>query len=445
MLRKFLDFFKNHQISIPESKFLLAVSGGVDSMVLSNLCSEGKLKFDIAHCNFQLRGMESMDDEFFIKNHFENLGINVHVQRFETTAFAKKHTIGIQEAARKLRYNYFNKLLQANDYQYIITAHQANDNVETMLFNLSSGAGLRGIKGIAPLHSNLLRPLLFASKEDVLAYANLKKIPFREDSSNQSDKYTRNAFRLNVIPEIQKIKPNFIKSSTATLSHLNAQLNLFDFFIKNIEKNILSEENSIIKINLLKLKEYPETSTILHELLHKYQFSSAQAGEISKALHLGHSGKYWHSSSHEILLDRAFLILREKKELIDFEILITNENQTFETNGLKISTEIIDTFDKNQQFDKNTIFLDVTKCTFPLNLRKWQAGDFFLPLGMEGRKKKIQDFLTNLKLTRFEKNEVLVLESNQQIAWVVNHRADTRFLANTESSKILKINILQLA
>ncbi len=437
------NFFNKQGIYKQNTRFLLAVSGGVDSMVLARLFILAKLDFAVVHCNFQLRATAADEDENFVKNHFEALQIPVFTTRFDTSTYAKKQKIGIQEAARNLRYTFFQKIAQQFDYQYIITAHHANDNVETMLFNLASGAGLRGMKGISAKNENYLRPLLSVTKEDILAFASIQKIPFREDASNQSDKYSRNAIRLHVVPELEKIKPNFVKSATTTLSLLDSQLHLYDFFIKKIEKKITSEENNFIKININLLLEYPESGTILYEILKKYHFSSAQAIEMNRALQTRHSGKYWFSDSHELILDRDFFFIRKKIENIDFKIFIHCENKIFNENGFQIQTTLLDSFNNIDKNDTSTYYLDVTKSDFPLILRKWKAGDFFLPLGMEGKRKKIQDFLTNLKLPRFEKEQVLVIETKGEIAWLVNYRADERFLAHANSAKILKINILQ--
>ncbi len=437
MEKKFKHFLQNLGEMPHKTKILLTVSGGVDSMVLADLCLKNGLTFAVAHCNFGLRGSDSDEDESFVKTYFEAKGIRVFSTRFDTVAFAQNNKIGTQEAARTLRYKYFNEILQQIDYQYIATAHHANDNVETMLFNLSSGTGLRGMKGISAQRNQYLRPLLAVAKKEILAYAKKHALPYREDASNATNKYTRNAIRHQVVPELEKINPSFLHGANATLSLLDAQLNIYDFFIKNIGQKTLSEENNFIKINIKTLLEYPETATILYELVKKYGFGNTQTVEMTKALQERHSGKMWLSPTHELLLDRAFFIIRKKTEQSDFQKLIHNETNEIICPNFKMRLEANAVL---ENLSNNNIFIDVTKCAFPLLLRKWQAGDFFLPLGLKGKKKKVQDFLTDLKLNRFEKEQVLVLESEGKIVWVVGLRADNRFAATAESTNILKLS-----
>jgi tRNA(Ile)-lysidine synthase len=441
MEKKFKYFVQSLGEIPQETKFLLAVSGGVDSMVLADLLWKNELPFAVAHCNFGLRELASDEDEFFVKSYFETKGIRVFATRFDTSAFAKNNKLGTQEAARTLRYEYFNQIIQDNDYQYIITAHHANDNVETMLFNLGSGTGLRGMKGISARRNQYLRPLLAVAKKEILAYAKKHTLPYREDASNASNKYTRNAIRHQVVPELEKINPNFLQGASATLTLLDAQLNIYDFFIKNIEKKIISEENKFIKINIKTLLQYPETATILYELVKDYGFGNTQTVEMTKALQERHSGKMWFSKTYELLLDRSFFIIRKKTEQIDFQLFINNETNEINYPNFKLQLE---TNAILANLSPNNIFIDVTKCAFPLLLRKWQAGDFFLPLGLKGKKKKIQDFLTDLKFNRFEKEQVFVLESDGKIVWVVGLRADERFAAAAKSDNILKISRLSL-
>jgi tRNA(Ile)-lysidine synthase len=437
MEKKFKKYLQSLSETPQETRFLLAVSGGVDSMVMADLFLKNELPFAVAHCNFGLREEASEEDENFVKSYFERKGISVFSTRFDTSAFAKKNKIGTQEAARTLRYEYFNQILQNADYQYIVTAHHANDNVETMLFNLGSGTGLRGMKGISARRNQYLRPLLAVAKKEVLAYAKKHALPYREDASNATNKYTRNAIRHQVVPELEKINPSFLQGASATLALLDAQLNIYDFFIKNIKKKILSEENNFIKINIETLLQYPETATILYELVKDYGFGNTQTAEMTKALQERHSGKMWFSQTHELLLDRDFFIIRKKTEHIDFQILIYNKTSEINCPNFQLQLE---TNAILADLSPNNIFIDVTKCAFPLLLRKWQAGDLFLPLGLKGKKKKIQDFLTDLKLNRFEKENIFVLESEGKIVWVVGLRADERFVANSDCDNILKIS-----
>lgn len=440
MLKKFLDFFHQYYPNAREKRLLIAVSGGVDSMVLVALCKKAGLHIAVAHCNFQLRGEDAIADEALVIDYCNTLKIPVHHIRFDTLQYAKAHQQSIQVAARTLRYDYFRQLQSIHQFDAILTAHHKNDNVETALFNLASGTGMRGMKGIYQNENQIFRPLLPFLKNDILAYAKINNIPYREDASNQSDKYSRNAIRLNIIPEFEKINPKFIANAANTLELLHAQVQIYDYFIKEIEKKILFEENNFIKITIKDLVALPEPNVILYELIQRFSFTNTQCNEIIKALSNHQSGKYWYSATHELIIDRTHLIIRAKVETKDFSIIIENKTGEFYENGIRMQVSSVH---QGAQInaDKNAILIDVTKIEFPLILRKWQAGDFFLPLNLKGKKKKIQDFLTDLKLSRFEKEAVWVLESAGKIVWLVGFQYDYRFVPQNDATDLLKIVI----
>lgn len=439
MQKQVRAFFKAQQIDLQKNKFLLAISGGIDSMVLMDIFASMNLNFGVAHCNFKLRGDESDEDENLVKSMAEKVTSNLYFTHFDTTNFAQTHKIGIQEAARNLRYDFFQNIAHSFDYQYIVTAHHSNDNAETLLFNLISSTGIHGLKGISPIQNNIIRPLLNCSKSAIELYAKINNIKYRNDSSNISDKYSRNKIRLNVIPQLESINPKAIENISTTLSHFQEVESFFSFFVNNIEKKILSEENNFTKIDINQLLVYPSTSTILFEILRKYSFSSAQSKEVEKALESRHSGKQWFSVSHDMILDRDYLILRRKTDKIEVLEQINAINTE-----ITACNKIISVFDNTNKLEQkvlNTIAIDVTKVEFPLIVRRWKNGDYFLPLGFQGKRKKIQDFLTDLKLSRFEKEDVLVLESQGNIVWVIGFRADERFIAKENNTKPIFIQV----
>lgn len=439
MQKQVRDFFKAQEIDFQKNKFVLAISGGIDSMVLLDVFASMKLDFGVAHCNFNLRNEESDEDENFVRKQAEKHTRYLYFTQFDTLNYAQINKIGIQEAARKLRYDYFQKIAKEFDYQYIVTAHHANDNAETLIFNLVSATGVHGLKGISPIQSNIIRPLLHCSKIAIQHYAKLKNISYREDSSNNSEKYSRNNIRLNVIPQLEIINPKAIENINTTLAYFNEFNELFIFILSYIEKEILTEENNFIKINIEKLLTFPSTSTILFEILRKYGFSSAQSKEIEKALQVRHSGKKWFSKFYDLILDRNFLILREKREKSDNLYQIFNENEEINIENYQI--KIDNNIENEQKINKNCIKVDVTKLAFPLIVRRWKNGDFFIPLGFQGKRKKIQDFLTDLKLSLFEKEDVFVLESDGKIVWVIGFRADERFAHKTSNTPAAYISI----
>ncbi len=431
-------------------KVLVAVSGGVDSMVLAHLLLETGHRIAVATCNHGLRGEESEADRHFVSAYFSAMGIEVFSTDLAVSDLAAEQQLGTQEAARLLRYDYLLQTAENQNFTYLATAHHLNDNVETVLFNFANKTGIRGLTGIAPMAERgkikLIRPLLFADKESILAYSVIKKIPFREDPSNATDKYSRNFIRHQIVPNLEKINQGFLKNASDTIHHLNEYEEILNFFIEKIKKEAVSELGDLVKIDVEILKKYPSLGTLLYEIIKDYGFNSAQSEELVTSLQLCHKGKMWHSKTHRLLNDRHFIFIKkvEKKIIknIDNEVLIHFENSEFIFSQGKLIvekvTEIPVTFPNNA----NIIFLDVTQLAFPLRLRSWQAGDFFLPLGLSGKRKKVQDFFIDLKFNLFQKEETMLLESDGQIVWVIGWRADHRFRIIPSSTSILKITLI---
>jgi tRNA(Ile)-lysidine synthase len=450
VLKKFQTYLKKNNLCSVEDKILVAVSGGVDSMVLAHLFIEAGYKIAVATCNHGLRGEESEADKRFVIEYFSSMGIEVFSTDLNVSDFSTQQQLGTQEAARVLRYEYLLQLSDNQNFTHLSTAHHLNDNVETVLFNFANKTGIRGLTGIDPMSKRgniqLIRPLLFADKATILAYSKVKKIPFREDASNASDKYSRNFIRHQVVPNLEKINSGFLKNASDTIQYLNEYEQILNFFIEKIKKEALSEVGNLIKIEVEVLMKYPSPTTLLYEIIKNYGFNSAQSEEIVQSLQLCHKGKMWHSKTHRLLNDRNFIFIKKDENKIikniDSEILIHFENNEFIFSQGKLSiekaTEIPVTFPNNA----NVIFLDVTQLVFPLRLRSWQAGDFFLPLGLSGKRKKVQDFFTDQKFNLFQKEETMLLESDGQIVWVIGWRADHRFRIIPSSTSILKITFI---
>ena len=436
------NFLKNiTNLAGQNDRFLLAVSGGIDSMVMCDLFLKSGRKFAVAHCNFCLRGAESDGDEQLVAAFAEKNKIPFFVKKFDTQKYADEHKTGIQEAARNLRYNWFEKITQTTDYQLIATAHHLNDSAETVLLNLTKGTGLSGLTGIPRKRENIIRPLLNFSKNEIAAYAKKHQIAYREDSSNTSEKYQRNLIRNSVVPLLKKVNPNFEKSMSANIERLSATEEIFAFFIKKIKQEITRQEDDFFKIKISKLLALPRPATILFELLKPLNFNFAQAENIIEIIE-NEPGKIFKSPTHELLLDRTTLIVRpisQKKKIQLF--LEKNETISIDSAGKKISCEVLENVPNEFPKTNRIAFLDFSKLTFPLTIENWQPGDSFQPLGMKGKSQKLQDFFSNQKLNCFEKEAVLILKSADKICWIAGFRPDERFKISGETKQVLKLEI----
>jgi tRNA(Ile)-lysidine synthase len=452
MKKQFLAYLKKNNLCTKKDTILLAVSGGIDSMLMANLFIETGFEVVIATCNHNLRGAESRVDAEFVRDFFkENKSVkSVHLIDLEVNAYIEKHKSNLQEAARILRYEALFNLAKTENLTHIATAHNLDDKVETTLFNLANKTGIRGLSGIKATSENknfegikLIRPMLFASKRFILAYSKINTITYREDSTNASDKYSRNFIRHHIIPQFEKINTGFLENVSETSNFLADYEQLVDFLLNDIKKKTLTEEKNILKINYFELKNYPALPTVLFELIKDFGFNAAQVSEIIYALESCHSGKIWQTNTHQLLCDRGNILIRifNKNDIQNApnEYFIQKENCNLTTPHGILQFEFLENTPVTFPNNPNIIFLDVTKSVFPLCVRYWKEGDFFLPLGLSGKRKKVQDFFTNLKLNLFQKEETLILECDNQIAWIVGLRSDYRFRITPTTSVILKV------
>ncbi|UAB75322.1 tRNA lysidine(34) synthetase TilS [Mesoflavibacter sp. SCSIO 43206] len=433
-----LKAFKNHinqQLSfLKESKLLIAISGGVDSVVLTHLCKEAKLEFALAHCNFNLRGNESDADESFVLELAEDLNVEVFIQNFDTESFAKNEKLSIQLAARQLRYDWFFELSEQLNFDYILTAHHADDNLETFLINLSRGTGLEGLKGIPEVNQNIVRPLLSFSREDIEDYAKKHHLKWREDSSNASTKYLRNKLRHDVIPTLKNINPDVLSNFQNTLAHLNDSSTIVEDAVDSfLNKAIVSIDNSQISYKISEFEVLNNPKAYLFEIFKDYGFT--QWKDIENLL-TAQSGKLVFSKTHQLLKDRDCLILSELTTAENNETVTILEDQ----NEIKLPNGIlyIESVKEIVETDKSTIYIDKKTLKYPLTVRHWEKGDYFYPLGMQG-KKKLSKFFKDEKLSLLDKQKTLLLCSDHQVVWVINHRADNRFKLTKQTQDILKI------
>lgn len=442
--RAFLHYIRTQNLFNLHQRLLVGVSGGLDSVVLCHLLQEHGFDFQIAHVNFGLRGAESDRDEQFVSALAASMNRPFHVAHLDAAAYSRDRGVSIQVAARELRYEWFAHLLQegstsSQPLNYLLTAHHANDNAETILMNFFRGTGLAGLRGILPARDNLRRPLLFATRTDLEQYALEQGLQWVEDSSNTTTKYTRNAIRLEILPAIEQIFPQVVGTLQQSAVHYRELEILVDEAIRTRLRKLLrvQQEDQMIPVQAWRKSSAPQT--LLHHWLLPYGFTSAQVPEVM-ALANSETGHYVDSSTHRVLINRNWLVLAPLKSTdTGHYLLLTDQGKiAFGAGQLEWITQTAD--HRQPSADTSQAWLDAGKIAYPLLLRPWRPGDYFYPLGMP-KKKKIARFLADIKLPRHKKDGVWVLESNQKIIWVVGLRIDDRFKVKPSSTSLLCMKV----
>ncbi|ULC58511.1 tRNA lysidine(34) synthetase TilS [Flaviramulus sp. BrNp1-15] len=435
MLEKFQNHIKNKLSFLEKSKLLIAISGGVDSVVLTHLCHDLKLNISLVHCNFNLRGKESDADEEFVLQLADDLDLEVFIESFDTEKYAQDNKRSIQMAARELRYTWFEELAEQLQFDYILTAHHADDNLETFLINFTRGTGLEGLTGIPEVNGKFVRPLLPFSSQDIENYAQENHIKWTDDSSNKSVKYLRNKLRHEVIPILKDINPSLLQSFQNTLNNLNDTANIVADSVDDfLNKAIDTIEGNEVKFKVSEFKKLNNPKPYLYESLKEFGFT--QWDDIVNLLD-AETGKQVFSERYRLIKNREHLLLSK--------ITIDNvKSYTIEENSKRIEMTFgILLFDEADAiFGKrtNVIFVDKDKLEYPLTVRKWQEGDVFYPLGMSG-KKKLSKYFKDEKLSLLDKENTWLLCSGEAIVWVINRRADNRFKVTESTKQFLKIEL----
>ncbi len=434
-----LEDFKHHIAQdlpfLLDSKILVTVSGGLDSMLLLLLCRQAGLTMSVAHCNFNLRGVESDGDQAFVASYCTLHNIPIYIKGFDTSAYAKTSKTSTQIAARELRYQWFKELSVAEDFDYILTAHHLNDDLETFLINLGRGTGIKGLTGIPVVNGEIVRPLLKFSRKQIKNYALKEGLQWREDSSNATDNYVRNHIRHHAIPNLEEAQPNILKGLQHTQEHLKQSERLLKVYTAQLRQQFITESNGEEVVNLVALKQHSEPEAVLYQLLSPYGFTAWD--DIYK-LPQAQSGKEVTSSTHRLLKDRDKLIIsvikmettrsyqwQQGEERIegDFGILSVGEGSVVTS------------------LSKQEIVVDAAHLSYPLTIRKWQDGDYFYPYGMKG-KKKLSKYFKDEKLSLIAKEKVWLLCSDNAVIWVIGHRADDRFKVVDTTQKTIKFTIV---
>ena len=433
MFKEFQKHIHNNLTFLTKSKLLIAISGGLDSVVLTYLCSDLKLDLVLAHCNFNLRDDESDADETFVLNLAKSLDLKVFTRSFDTKAYAESQKLSIQMAARELRYNWFKALSVELECDYTLTAHHADDNLETFLINLTRGTGLEGLTGIPEINNTIVRPLLPFSREALVNYAKEKQLKWREDSSNASTKYLRNKLRHEVIPSLKEVNPQLMQNFNKTLNNLSDTTDIVEESVDAVSKRAISEiDGNKISYHTKAFKNLNNPKAYLYEVFKEYGFT--EWDDVFNLLN-AQTGKQLFSKTHRLLKDRDALILTENSSEHKTTTLITSDAKKTAINK---GCLLIETPQIVSDLSTNEIYIDKELLKFPLIVRSWQEGDYFYPLGMQG-KKKLSKYFKDEKLSLIDKQSVQLLCSKNDIVWVIGKRADNRFKVSNTTKKILKI------
>ncbi len=437
MKEKIAQYIEQHNLLHSNGIVIVALSGGADSVALLSILNSMKYKCHAIHCNFHLRGPESVRDEKFADELCKKFNVPLTVVNFDTKEYARKNNLSIEMAARELRYNYFECMREKLNAQAIAVAHHCDDSAETVLLNLIRGTGLKGLHGIRPKNGYIVRPLLCVGRNEILKYLQDKGIGYVTDSSNMQTDYTRNKIRLELLPLMQQINPSIRQSIAATAERI-AEAEVI--YKKAIDEAVERIKNGN-EINITKLQQEPAPATLLHEILAPMGFNSTQVTEINNACN-GTSGKRFECKSWIVVKDRNKLILLPKQTEEFTAVRVPEQGTiTLKKGTLQLKKEI---FSGIISRSRNKVCLDYDTLTQPLTLRQTKAGDRFIPFGMKG-KKLISDYLTDRKRNIIEKNEQLVItDANDNIVWLVNERPAAPFCVTDKTRTILSIEWMEI-
>ncbi len=434
---EFLKYIKEKKLVRKDDRVLLAVSGGIDSMVMAHLFLGNGIETGIAHCNFCLRGMESDGDEELVRSFSAAKGIPFFSIRFNTKEYARQKKISIQMAARELRYEWFEKTRSENRYRVIAVAHNLNDNAETMLINLARGTGIAGLTGIKATSGMIIRPLLFATRSRIEEYCHKNNIYYREDRSNTETKYTRNKIRHLVIPVLREINPSVEETLAQTSERLAATNELASSLIEKIRQQASFSDGRDIIYKISRLEEIRNNDAVLFDMFRKYGINGSCAGDLKKVLK-GRSGARIITPTHRIIKNRNEIIVSPLDEKVFNEFRIDEPSDFHKLPGMTS----VDVFDSEAEMkipdSPDIAFLDYGKLTFPLTVRRWKKGDSFFPLGMK-KKKKLSDYFIDRKFPIGKKESILILESAGEIVWIIGERIDDRFKITPSTITVLRL------
>ena len=422
-----------------DDKLLLAVSGGRDSMLMAHLFLSSGYSCIIAHCNFHLREGDADLDEELVKAFALQHGVPFFVQHFQTTHYAQQYGLSTQMAARELRYAWFEELRVQQGAQWVAIAQHQDDHIETVLLNLTRGTGLQGLQGILPKRDRVIRPLLFLSSAEVTRSVQQLNIPFRDDQSNFSTKYARNKVRLEIMPRFREINPEFDQVMAANIVHFQETYELLQSFILPIREELFIREGDLIRVRRSKMESYISRLPILFELFKPYGFAKNILADL-QAHWESEPGKVFHSPGYELWLDRDDLLLKRKEEnpAMSARLEISTGTRCFSFADNQFEMTVTDAVTLCRA--ENVLQVDMGKLQFPLLMRFWEVGDYFCPIGMGGKRKKISDYFVQKKIGRYDKKRIPILvNGNGDIIWIVGYRADNRYRMTESTKKVVTL------
>jgi tRNA(Ile)-lysidine synthase len=437
LLKEFQEHIEKEQLFLPQNKLLLAVSGGLDSMVLFTLLQLIKQPFEVAHVNFKLRGLESDEDANFIKEHCKLHHIPFHETQFNTQLYVQASGLGIQEAARKLRYQWFFQLMELHQFHFLLTAHHANDQAETVLFHLMRGAGVKGLAGMIEKKNKIIRPLLFATKQQLTNFATQNNLNFRQDSSNEKDTYSRNFIRHHILPKIAQIQPNFVEGIEHHSRLMQHTWHYYKEQMETVKKDILVQtEKDTLQISIPKISVLAFADMVLFYIVQEFGFNHSQCLQLLQAAKEGSTGAQFYSDTHKILVNRDTILVKILEKEIDIhsitnlpiKLTLGNMEYVFEQSNFT-------------RFEPNTWWLDLDTLQFPLVIRKVENGDKFIPLGLS-HSQKVSDYFINKKIDRFTKDQSWVMLSNNKICFLGAHQISNENKLLEQTKNFLKITKL---
>lgn len=440
LLDEFEKYVADNELFTHDDKVLLTVSGGVDSMVLMSLTAAAGYRFGVAHCNFQLRGKESEEDEMLVEREARRLGVEFFNKRFDTTGEMERTGESMEMAARRLRYAWFKELCDEHGYTVIAIAHHINDSIETFFINMLRGTGLRGLTGITNHVGRIVRPLMFTNRKDIHDYAVAHRIPFREDSSNRSTKYLRNKVRIGLVPMLREITPQFTTIMRRNISRLSQAQDFITSSMEIIKRDVIDHAGDLHTIRVRNINERLPRNFVIYEILSsEYGFKGDVVDALCHSLDSDATGRRFYSREWVAVVDRGDIVVEPIAQDDDCEVVVERNTIRSYAGGSVLyfqycDVDFIDSLDQGE----HVAIIDVDKLQFPLRLRRWREGDWFIPFGMSGRK-KLSDYLIDKKVSMAQKNRQFVLQSGDDIVWVVGRRLDDRYAVTKRTERVLRI------